>query len=255
MFRQRLDHAKEHRTFVLRHAGGGLVKQQNLRTRGERQGDFQKALLPIGEMARPLRGDVGEAELPQDLETLADGLLVRGQAAPELPRDPFALADGKGDGLERRQVRKERIDLKGAREAATDARSRAGAGDVLAVQKDAARIGPHLASDQVDKCGLARTVGTDQRIARARGQREIEVARHLQRAEALLKSIGAKHDVRVLRHWSLPARPASPPSMPRGMNRTTTMSRSPIPKYQYCGLMPESWSRTRRKMIAPRMAP
>ena len=39
--------------------------------------------------------------------------------------------------------------------------------------------------------------------------------------------------------------------MPFGRNSTTAISRTPIGKYQYCGLMPENWSRATRKMIAP----
>ena len=43
--------------------------------------------------------------------------------------------------------------------------------------------------------------------------------------------------------------------MPFGMISTTTISRSPIQKYQYCGFMSDSWSRASMKMIAPTMPP
>ena len=36
---------------------------------------------------------------------------------------------------------------------------------------------------------------------------------------------------------------AKPPRMPLGRKITTATSNVPIQKYQYCGLMPESWSR------------
>ena len=39
--------------------------------------------------------------------------------------------------------------------------------------------------------------------------------------------------------------------MPFGRNITTATSSRPIQKYQYCGLMPENWSRATMKMIAP----
>ena len=39
--------------------------------------------------------------------------------------------------------------------------------------------------------------------------------------------------------------------MPFGSNITTATSSRPIQKYQYCGLMPENWSRATMKMMAP----
>ena len=42
-----------------------------------------------------------------------------------------------------------------------------------------------------------------------------------------------------------------PPRMPFGSSMTTATSRMPIQKYQYCGAMPENWSRAIMKMIEP----
>ena len=46
-----------------------------------------------------------------------------------------------------------------------------------------------------------------------------------------------------------------PPRMPFGRNITTTTSSRPIQKYQYCGAMPENWSRATMKIAAPTSPP
>ena len=125
-----------------------------------------------------------------------------------------------------------------------------------AVEEDAAGVRGELAGDQVDQRGLAGAVRADQRVAGAARQGDRDVAGDLERAEALRERFGAEARVigrRVDVSRARPARRARPPRMPLGMTRTTTISRRPIQKYQYCGFMPASWSRASMKMSAPRM--
>ena len=97
--------------------------------------------------------------------------------------------------------------------------------------------------------GMAGAVGADQCVAHALGQRKVDVAGHDEGAEALLEPAGGEdgrrgralhgHDVRL---HNVASR-TSPPRTPLGRNSTTAMRSRPIQKYQYCGLMPENWSR------------
>ena len=43
--------------------------------------------------------------------------------------------------------------------------------------------------------------------------------------------------------------------MPFGRKMTTKISSMPIQKYQYCGAMPENWSRAIMKIAAPTSPP
>ena len=65
-------------------------------------------------------------------------------------------------------------------------------------------------------------------------------ARHFELAEILPQPLGAQYDVLVCHQLRLSTMRERKPSMPLGMNSTTTISRMPMPKYQYCGLMPAS---------------
>src|SRR6185437_4735868 len=102
-----------------------------------------------------------------------------------------------------------------------------------------------------------------QGVTRAGRQIDLDVARHHQRAEALVQAARRQGDfalgARALQRWrgrthgflqralSL----ASPPSTPLGRKITTITSSTPIQKYQYCGVVPENWSRATMKMRAP----
>ena len=137
---KRGDDAEEHGALVFRHAGGGLVEQQHLRPRRERQRDLEQPLLAIGQGACRARRDLGEAQLAEDREGFVDGTPVRGEAAPELSRDAIAFADRQRHGLDRRQIREQRVDLEGARQPVPDARSCWRMRNVLAAQQNAAGI-------------------------------------------------------------------------------------------------------------------
>ena len=61
--------------------------------------------------------------------------------------------------------------------------------DVLAVEQHPARRRLEHAGDQVDQGRLAGAVRADQRAARAALERQIDVARDLQRAEAAVETL------------------------------------------------------------------
>ncbi len=117
-------------------------------------------------------------------------------------------------------------------------------GDVVVAEEDLAAVGPQHAGHQVDQRGLAGAVRPDQRIALAVRQIDLDVVGDHERAEALVEP--ARRERRSA-HVAAPPPPASsrasPPRMPFGRKITTATSSVPIQKYQYCGLMPENWSR------------
>jgi hypothetical protein len=94
-------------------------------------------------------------------------------------------------------LREQRVDLEGAHQSTLDALMRLQAGDVLRAQLDAARVRLQQAGDQVDQRGLARTIWADQGIACALRQRDGDVARNDQRAEALVDVAGGESRHRI----------------------------------------------------------
>ena len=121
-----------------RHAGGRLVEQQHLGLEAERHGDLDQALPAIGELAT---GRSASSARPRRLEQRI-GLLDDGAMAPG---GPHQIA---GDAARARQIAsvtfsstlrpaEQRVDLKGAGEAALDPRRLRQRGDVGAVEQDA----------------------------------------------------------------------------------------------------------------------
>jgi len=166
----------------------------------------------------------------QNCLRLVDGAAVRGERFPPGFRAAFAFEHRKRDGLERSEPRKQRVDLEGARQAALHAGVGPERGDVLLAEHDLARVGPQHAGDQVDERRLPGAVGADERVAHALRQDEVDILRHDEGAEVLVQLFRCKNFAR-------------PPRIPLGRNITTATSSSPIQKYQYCGFMPENWSR------------
>src|SRR5581483_4336653 len=153
-------------------------------------------------------------------------------------------------GLERVEAGEQRVDLESAGKAAPHPVLRLERGDVLLAEKNPAGIGRQHAGHQVDQRGFAGAVRSDQGIARADRQFELDIARHNQRAEALGQAARRKGD--GAHRYPPRARIFDkPPRMPFGRNITTATSSAPIQKYQYCGAMPENWSRATMKMAAP----
>src|SRR5674476_975365 len=60
--RQLGQHRKQLIALALGYASGGIIKQQHRRSTGERQCDFEQALLAIGECTRLAHANVGQVE-------------------------------------------------------------------------------------------------------------------------------------------------------------------------------------------------
>src|SRR5262249_30953948 len=191
--------------------------------RGAARGEPRRQRDPIPPLDRTARG----GELPPPAAGVAP---------------PFAHRERHR--LERAEVGEQCVDLKGAHEAAFDALLGPEHRDLVGSEKDLSFVGLEHAGDQIDQRGLAGAVRPDQRIALARREIERDTARDDERAEALVQAArrqrrGAHARLRSKKRTSR----AAPPRMPFGRKITTATSSVPIQKYQYCGLMPENWSR------------
>src|SRR5207244_9953992 len=134
-----------------------------------------------------------------------------------------AFGDAERHVVEHRQRAEERGDLEGAAQAASHARRLVDLGNVLAAEDDAARRRRDRAREHVDERGLARTVRPDEGVARSRLEPEVDPVGDGQRAEALAELVCLES---ACSHLS------TMPRMPPRAKSTTTMSSTPMPKYQ-----------------------
>ena len=101
--------------FFLRHAGGGFVEQQHLRTRRQREGDLQEPLLAVRKLVRgPV--EVGlEAEAREQAFDFSDDFRPAACNPPEISAGAVALRDRERKRLCGRQIGEKLIDLERAR--------------------------------------------------------------------------------------------------------------------------------------------
>ena len=172
---------------VAAHAGRGLVQEDHARAPGDRDADLERALLGVGEHARERVAPAREVDL---LEGMLRPL-ARVPQAIDPPPEVVAVAQGPEhaaadvlvDGEPREDVRH----LEASREAAARDAEGALARDLLAFQPDRAARGPQPPAHQVEERGLARAVGTDDRVPLAARHRERDAADDRGRAEALVQ--------------------------------------------------------------------
>ena len=178
-------------------------------------------------------------------------VVARAHPAPPVAAAAEPFRHRKPDGLERRQIGIELVDLEGARQPAQHPRVHRQIGDVVAFEQDAAAIGLEHAGQQVDDGGLAGAVRADQRVARALLDLERQVARDLEPAELLFQPPGFqrdRHGASLSGMATAALRPANCRMTRFGAHSTQRCSRwrptstittstSPIQNCQYCGVM------------------
>jgi hypothetical protein len=232
------DHIEDEMALRGRHAGRRLVEQQHARPLGERNRDLDQALAAIGQLTHQLERIVDQPQRFQVIERLVDHRSLGAGRTPEIVVLAIAFADGHADVFQNRQPAEELIDLEGARQAAPGADGLAGGGDVVAIEHNTAGRRLEHAGDQVDQRRLARPVRTDQRAAGAPLERQVDVARDMQRAEAAVEAFDLQsggHDWRPLVK-TLPAS-SMRPMRPRRANSTASTRSRPMPNCQKVGLI------------------
>ena len=122
-------------------AGSGLVEQQHPRFGGDGDRDLQQALLAIGQRRGRFVHDVEQPEPRQVLRDLGIDVVARAHGSPPVAAAAEPFRYRKANGLERRQIGVELVDLEGARQAAQHPCVNRQIGDVVALEQDAPGIG------------------------------------------------------------------------------------------------------------------
>ena len=234
---ERGHHVEDEMALRRRHAGGRLVEQQHARLLRERNGDFHQPLAAIGQFAHQLKRIVDEPQRVEMIERLVKNGPAAADRPPQIVGMAVTFADAHADVFEHRQPAEQLVDLEGAREPAPCPIGLAQRGDVVAVEDHAARMRAERAGDQVHQRRLAGAVGADERVPRSALERQIDIARHRQRAESPVQSLDLQrgaHDF-FLSEKYLPMF-SNTPSTPRGVNSTASTSIRPMPNCQKVGL-------------------
>jgi hypothetical protein len=171
--------------FLVAHAGGGLVEQQQARLERQRHHDFGGALIAMGQFADLAIGFDGEtAQVHEFTHPRADLFIVhlrqpcpQAQTGRDLHRNAQILAHC--------ELGKDFRHLKRPGYAAPHAPRRQKIGDVLAVKDDAARGRTKEPGDQVEKSGLAGAVRADDSAQLPRLDRHRNIVQGDQTAETL----------------------------------------------------------------------
>src|SRR5512138_1479063 len=180
---------------LLRHAGHGLVQQQQLGLEGERCGDLERPLAPVGQLAGRGVGEGGEADVGEVRLRLVVEAAQHRLGAPEVEALSAPALQGDTDVLQRRHVGKHRGDLERADEAEAGYVGGREAGDVLPLVDDAAGGGLQELGEQVEAGGLAGAVGADQGVNGAARDGEIDAADGDEAPELLGQALRGQNDI------------------------------------------------------------
>ena len=100
----------------------GSSSSSTLGDEGERHGDLDQPLAPIGERVDRAQRLIGEPQPLEQRKGFLDCGAVMAGRAEQAAGDPLPLADRQGHVFEHAQAAEQRGDLKGADEAALDPR-------------------------------------------------------------------------------------------------------------------------------------
>src|ERR1700682_6174428 len=204
-------------------------------------------------------------EARQVLGDLGVDAVARAHPAPPVAATAEPFGYRQANGLERRQVSIELIDLEGTRQPAQHPGMHRQVHDVVSLKQDTPAVGPEDAGQEINDGGFAGAVWTDQRVTRAGFDLQREVAGDLEPPELLFQPFGFQryrhgaslsgtativflppsclmirlgaHHAQRFRRW----RPTS----------TITTSTRPIQNCQYCGVRLEKNSCSIRNTTAP----
>ena len=235
----------------LRHAGRRLVEQQHLRPGRERERDLEQPLLAVGELARRPVAARAEPQRLQDRIGLVDRVAIGRQPRHQVPASPRRSHTASVTASSALRWGNSVLIWNVRTSPRLTRCSRLERGDLVRAEEDLAAVRAQHAGHEVDQRGLAGAVRPDQRVARALRQGDRDVPGDDSEPKLLSRprvdsARTALADSRLACTRTLP--PASVAARARRGCRWAGTSRRrpaavPIQKYQYCGLMPENWSR------------
>src|SRR5215470_12512206 len=222
------DHLGDRRRLGGREARRRLVEQQHLRRARERQDQLDLTLLAVGELSRHLSGAIGEPPLGQQrLGALAEMAVALAASMYREARGVEPL-DGEEHALEYGEPRKERRDLERPRQSELCAPVRRHARHVLTLEANASRRRPVDARDDVEQRGLAGAVGSNDRQALPRRDREAHAAQRGETAEV----VGEPLDLERGHGPECPSRRRASPTSPLGAKSVTRTYMTPRTRTQ-----------------------
>jgi hypothetical protein len=177
------------------HAGGRFVEQHHLRVEGERGGDLERTLAPVGQLHRGRRGKAAEPDRFNELLGAPVQRVERARGAPELERTATLALQRDAHVLQHREVGKHRRDLERAHQPLARDLRRPRAGYRLSVEQDLARGRGQEVGKQVKAGGLARAVGTDQGVDRAAAHVQVDTLDRDKALELLGESARLQNDI------------------------------------------------------------
>ena len=175
----------------------------------------------------------GEAEVAEQRARLGGQQWVGIDRAPGAARQAFAFEQRQFDLSLHRQVRRQRRDLEGARQARTHPLRLRALGHILACQHHLPGARREHTADKVDEGRLTRAVGADQREAIAGMQLQRHTACDVQAAEVLVECARLQHRG----HGVVPMRARSHAQAFCGGSSTTTIRAAPTMNNQWYGLI------------------
>ena len=171
--------------FAAAHACGRLIEEDNVRTARNGHADFEGALLGIGEHARDTVASRRHADAFHDFAGPLAHIRQRVDPMPEGILVSERPHYGAADVLVNRQFRKNVGDLEAAGQSFAIDGLRLESRDLFAVQFDATGTDRKAAADQVEQRGLPGAVWSDDRMAFARADGEIDAVDDRGAPEAL----------------------------------------------------------------------
>ena len=188
LFADEADEVHQFDFFLGVHAGGGFVEEEDLGLGGEGAGDFEAALLAVGEVAGELVGAGFEAEgFEEDVGggfvLVVFELVVWGaeDGAEEAVGD--GLVESDEDVFEDGEAAEEADVLEGAGDAGAVDLEGLFADEGFSGESDVAGGGAVDAGDDVEGGGFAGAVGADEAEELALVEREVEVVEGFEAAE------------------------------------------------------------------------
>ncbi len=222
-----LEHARHPLRLLGRHAGGGLVQEEQRGRRRQGHAHLELALLAVGQRADDRFEPTRQAD---GFRHLGGASEVRGPAGAARSQEVVAAAavggsgepEVLGDGQARKQIRP----LEGARNPSPRHRVGRESGDRPAVEDDAAGARRQLPRDEVEQRRLPGAVRPDDGPSLRCAHGERDAIDGGERAETPRESLDGEERRRV-RHARSPILPRTMPTIPPGANSTNRMNVRP----------------------------
>src|SRR5712692_10099818 len=180
---------------LMGHPRRRLVEEHHLGIEGEGGGDLEGPLAAIGQLDRRGGREGTEAHGLDQLEGPAVEPFQHALRSPEIEGASPASLEGDPNVLEHAQMREDGRDLEGADQSPPRDVGGRGAGDLAAIEGDAAARGSEEMGEEVEAGGLACPVGPDQGVDGPPADPEAHVLHGQETPELLGQTLGLEDQI------------------------------------------------------------